>query len=71
MTALLMSLPNYDSWPLVRIAALAVVLAALVLVLLPLVVAALLGVRAVAGVERAALRIPPRPDLAAPGGDPR
>lgn len=61
MSAWLIALPSYQTWPLIRVAALLVVVAVLVLATLPLLVTALVGLRSIAATERAMRLIPVLP----------
>lgn len=61
MTAHLVNLPNYETWPLLRVAALLALAAVLVLATLPLLTAALVGMRSIAAAERAVRTVPQLP----------
>src|SRR5699024_990765 len=61
VTAHLVNLPNYETWPLLRVAALLALAALLVLATLPLLTAALVGMRSIAAAERAIRTVPRLP----------
>ncbi len=68
MTAWLVSLPRYETWPLVRVAALLALAAVLLLATLPLLVAALVGMRSIAATERAVRTVPQLPSTSSTSG---
>lgn len=61
MTAHLLNLPNYETWPLLRVAALLALAAVLVLATVPLLTVALVGMRSIAAAERAMATVPQLP----------